>query len=236
MKIAFITGGSKGLGRAFGQLLAGEGFTVHEFSRSGDGEGSIACDFADPIASARTVDAVLSRYAKDDCEDILLINNVGTLAPIGPVHDQEMDAVVANINVNFTGAVTVTALFARHFRMRSARKAIITISSGAARNGRHGWSLYSATKAGLEMFVTTFAKEQQAETLPIQSILYNPGVMETGMQTEIRSTDPTRFPERQRFIDLKAAGKLADPAQVAAFAYAHYLNNREVFSFLQYTV
>lgn len=234
MKIAFITGGSKGLGRAFGQLLAGEGFTVHEFSRSGDEKGSIACDFANPIESARTVDAVFARCAKVDCEELLLINNVGTLAPIGPVYDQEMEAVVTNINVNFTSTVTVTALFARHFGASSGRKTSITISSGAASNGRHGWSLYSSTKAGLEMFVTTFAKEQQAEKRPIHSILFNPGVMETGMQTEIRATDPSLFPERQRFIDLKTAGKLADPAQVAAFAYAHYLKNRDMFSYLKY--
>jgi hypothetical protein len=43
-----------------------------------------------------------------------------------------------------------------------------------------------------------------------------PGVIDTDMQTEMRSSDSAKFPEVQRFIDMKTSGQLASPQQAAA--------------------
>lgn len=86
------------------------------------------------------------------------------------------------------------------------------ISSGAGRSPTAGWGVYCATKAALDRYAEVVALEQGA-SLRIASVA--PGVVDTGMQAEIRSTDPDRFPAIQRFIDLHAGQQLASPDAVA---------------------
>jgi len=78
-------------------------------------------------------------------------------------------------------------------------KKITFISSGAALRAKYGWSLYCASKAGLEQFCKTISIEQESQDNPILCITIDPDIIDTEMQSRIRTTDSVLFPESQRF-------------------------------------
>jgi NAD(P)-dependent dehydrogenase (short-subunit alcohol dehydrogenase family) len=91
---------------------------------------------------------------------------------------------------------------------------VLNISSGAGRNPTAGWGVYCATKAALDMYTRVAMQEQDAHGARFVSLA--PGVVDTDMQSAIRSSDPAAFPALSRFQDLHASGKLATPQGVAA--------------------
>ena len=64
---------------------------------------------------------------------------------------------------------------------------------------------------------TQVMSEDLAGQENVRFFLYEPGVVDTPMQDEVRSSDPADFPSLQRFIDLKAKGELVAAANSAAF-------------------
>jgi NAD(P)-dependent dehydrogenase (short-subunit alcohol dehydrogenase family) len=86
------------------------------------------------------------------------------------------------------------------------------LSSGAAKTPYAGWSSYNAGKAAIEQWVRTVGLEQDG----CRVIAVAPGVVDTAMQTEIRSTDEVAFPAVAKFHDLKRTGSLTSPAVAAA--------------------
>jgi NAD(P)-dependent dehydrogenase (short-subunit alcohol dehydrogenase family) len=214
-----ITGGSRGLGKALVAQYANEGFTVYEFSRSGDSDHHIYCDFNSPIDSARMIEDMLSRLSKKNYSEILLINNAGTIHPIGPISGFEVDAWIENMNINLNSAVIASGMFIKYFQNHAAKKVIGSISSGAAIRAKQGWSLYCGAKAGLDHFCRALALEQHTQEHPIDVVLIDPGVMDTDMQAKIRSADESLFPELQRFVNMKEDGQLLKPEFVAQKIY-----------------
>ena len=97
---------------------------------------------------------------------------------------------------------------------------IVHVSSGAGRNAVPGWSIYGATKAALDHHARSAALDQ-APRLRICSLA--PGVIDTGMQAEIRGLSLEQFPMREKFDDLKRAGALSDPAQCARHVVGYLL-------------
>jgi hypothetical protein len=93
-----------------------------------------------------------------------------------------------------------------------AQRRILHISSGAARNAYPGWSVYCATKAALDHHARAVALDQQRG---VRICSLAPGVIDTAMQAEIRNVSEDRFPMRQRFVDLKETGSLAEPDECA---------------------
>ena len=88
---------------------------------------------------------------------------------------------------------------------------IVHISSGAARRPIPGWSVYCATKAAVDQHALTVA----AEALPgVRIGAIAPGVVDTGMQAEIRSS--AEFPGRASFVSLKETGGLLTPEESAS--------------------
>ena len=95
------------------------------------------------------------------------------------------------------------------------KSGIINISSGAAHHPYAGWSLYCASKAALEMVTACASMEQRSDGHPLYMAAVAPGVVETGMQEEIRNSRNSDFPMRSKFIAMQKSGDLADPARVA---------------------
>ncbi len=92
------------------------------------------------------------------------------------------------------------------------QRRILHISSGAGRSAYPGWSVYCATKAALDHHARAVALDAQ-EGVRICSLA--PGVIDTGMQAEIRATPEKCFPIRQRFVDMKLSGQLTAPEDCA---------------------
>ena len=87
-------------------------------------------------------------------------------------------------------------------------------TSGAAKSVYPGWSSYGAGKAAIDQWVRNAGAEQDIRG-GVQVLSVAPGTVDTGMQAILRETSVDDFPSRQKFVDLHAAGKLSDPADVA---------------------
>ena len=73
-----------------------------------------------------------------------------------------------------------------------------------------------ATKAGLDHFSRCAALDEALLDNPAQMVSIAPGVIDTDMQTDLRSGNPTGFPDQSNFIQLKQSGSLTSPADAAA--------------------
>jgi benzil reductase ((S)-benzoin forming) len=213
MKVAIVTGGSRGLGAAVVEQLKSLNWQVWELSRTGSGKNHISVDLCDP---SKTVEALISQWEKlQSCEEILLISNAGTLSPIRKVGEMNSADIAASVAVNITSSLMIIQQFVSYFRNFPGKKSIVSISSGAATKGYPGWSLYCAGKAAQENYMRALSMEEALEPNPFRVISFNPGVMDTEMQREIREAKPSQFPMIERFLNLKRDGALRSPDEVA---------------------
>lgn len=215
MRLAIITGGSKGLGLAMCQQFETRGYRVLEFSRTAPHAYSVRADLSSPEDYAQVVAKAIAPLDADGLEDLVVINNAGTLEPIGAASLQSRRAVLANVSTNFTSAILGLTELIYKFQQTPCRKVLVNISSGAAHKGYAGWSLYCASKAGVEGFVRALAIEQQLQPHPFIPINIDPGVIDTEMQAGIRDASAADFPEVERFIRRKNEGGLVAPERVA---------------------
>jgi NAD(P)-dependent dehydrogenase (short-subunit alcohol dehydrogenase family) len=167
-RVAVVTGGSRGLGRAIARGLSRAGATVAVASRKLD-----ACEaLADELvagggqASAHRFDAA----AWEDCDRLfaevserwggadVLVNNAGK-SPAEPsslaTSEAAFDHVIA---VNLRSAFRLSALFGDQMARRG-KGAIVNVSSSGALRPEPGFAPYAAAKAGLHILTQTFAKE-----------------------------------------------------------------------------
>jgi len=163
-----------------------------------------------------TVSRTLEAIDTTDCEEVVVVNNAGSLAPIGPAWRKPASEVLASLNANFTSAILVLSEAVAKFQHVPCRKVIANISSGAALKGYAGWSLYCASKAGLEDYIRALAVEQRQEQHPFTPVSIDPGVIDTEMQALIRAAPELDFPDVDRFIRRKNEGGLASPVVVAS--------------------
>jgi NAD(P)-dependent dehydrogenase (short-subunit alcohol dehydrogenase family) len=77
-------------------------------------------------------------------------------------------------------------------------------------------AVYCATKAGLDHFSRSAALDEALLANPAHIVSLAPGVIDTDMQTDLRSGNPTGFPDQANFIQLKQSGSLTSPADAAA--------------------
>ena len=215
MKLAIITGGSRGLGEAIKNNLKEDGYEIYDLSRSGTGEDHISCDLGNFEESQEAISELFYKLQDRIWNDILFFNNAGVVSPIKngtSLNDREIHQ---NLTVNITSAIALIVKFLNRFENQNCRKIIVNISSGAAMKGFPGWSLYCASKAAVENFIRSIAEEQKLKDSPVLAINYSPGVMDTEMQSEIRESDEAHFPMKEKFIELKHSGSLRTAEYVA---------------------
>ncbi|MDR5854224.1 SDR family oxidoreductase [Caballeronia sp. LZ062] len=218
--LAIVTGHTRGLGAALADALLSRGADILAISRKRNAGLAASCsgrlhevelDLADlPALDAWLADGALGRFIAG-ADRVLLVNNAGMLAPVGPLAHQDASAVARAVSVNVAAPLMLTAAFAAASADAADRR-VVHISSGAARNAYPGWSIYCATKAALDHHARAVALDDNGG-LRICSVA--PGVVDTDMQAEIRGTGLDRFPLRERFDALKREGQLATPEQSA---------------------
>lgn len=214
-RLAIISGGSRGLGAALCSHYRDAGWQVVAFSRSGRGGGDVALDLGRPEEAARVLAGTLALLAEQSWDEVVAISNAAQLGPVGPLAGKGNAEILANLDVNVAGGIVFMNSVLRAFAAHACDKTLVNISSGAAQRPFHGWSLYCAAKAGLERFVECVALEQASSDHPFRVVNISPGVIDTGMQAEIRGSDDRDFPDRERFVGLKEDGVLQAPAAVA---------------------
>lgn len=226
---AILTGTSRGLGAAIAAELLDRGASVLGLARQenatlGEQFGArfsqVSLDLSDTGALAHWLAGDALRRFVDGADDVLLINNAGTVAPVGPPGHQGAAAVAQAVALNVAAPLMLADAFVTATAHARDRR-ILHISSGAARSAYAGWSVYCATKAALDHHARAVA-EDAVPRLRICSLA--PGVIDTDMQQTVRSSDDALFPARPRFEALKRDGALAAPADCAARLVGYLLS------------
>lgn len=213
--VAVITGASRGLGAGLAARFAEHGLALGLCARSvpaaPDGASAV-CRSVD-VADAGAVEAFAGEVATQLGPIGLWVNNAGVLDPMGPQRDHDPAAVQEALLVNVGGVANGTRTFTRAVADRGddARAVLVNITSGAARSVYEGWSIYGATKAAVDQFTEIVAAEEPG----LACYAVAPGVVDTGMQAQIRTHDQTTFPAVERFRQIYAEDDWNSPAWVA---------------------
>lgn len=214
-KLCFLVGGSRGLGQSLDAVYREAGFDVIEFSRSGESDGHVHVDLSRRETAIDTVDAQFAQQAAAEWSEVHLVLNAAVIGPLGPLAGSEPKDWWSHMDINMVLPISIAGRFQHHFSAGNARRVLGFVSSGVANRAIDGWSLYGATKAGVEQFIRSMALEQEMQSNPIHCVNLDPGVMDTEMQATIRTTSESAFSGVQRFIDRHKNGELADTAEVA---------------------
>ncbi|MDO8439285.1 MAG: SDR family oxidoreductase [Telluria sp.] len=222
---AVLTGHTRGLGAALASELLGRGIAVLGLARGKSGVchsllTEVEIDLGDTAALARWLEADALAGFLQGAGSALLINNAGTVQPVGSLGDQDPGAVAGAVGLNVAAPLMLAAALAR---IAVAQRRILHISSGAGSSAYPGWSVYCATKAALDQHARAVALDA-VKGMRICSLA--PGVIDTGMQAEIRATPQARFPMRERFLELKRSGQLVSPADCAVGVIDYLLADR----------
>ncbi|MBN2723402.1 MAG: SDR family NAD(P)-dependent oxidoreductase [Deltaproteobacteria bacterium] len=147
-------------------------------------------------------------------EKAVLINCAGVLTPLTRVTDTAVNELQTTFNVNYHSPVALTAAFLKKTRTEIFKeRTVINITSGAARHPYSGWNAYCSTKSALDMFTRVAAMENDDGKTVITAVA--PGIVETHMQQQIRSSDSAVFPEKEKFIKLHHNNMLRHPDDVS---------------------
>lgn len=211
--IVWISGASAGIGAALAAAVPYRDARVIDLSRRGGSTAEhLAVDLSDPADWSRVERHFEDELAAYEGDRVVFIHNAGTITPIGPADAVDRDAYRRAVLLNSAAPQILGSAFLRASAHLTCERHLVMLSSGAAKTPYAGWSSYTAGKAAIEQWVRTVALEQPDGC---RVIAVAPGVVDTAMQTEIRSTDEQSFPAVQRFQDLKRTGSLSTPGTAA---------------------
>lgn len=183
-KVAVITGGGRGFGKAFGAALSSRGAHVvladidgdaaasaaAEITASGGSASGVACDVADEAGVAAMIGEVAERHGGLD----ILVNNAGLHAAYNrPFTELGLDNVRRVFDVNVMGVI-ICSLAAHKAMSGRAGAAIVNISSSAAYANR---TVYGVSKLAVRGLTVSFAREFAADGIRVNAIA--PGLIFT---------------------------------------------------------
>lgn len=212
MQKAIVTGHTKGLGAGIAAALLAQGIAVLGVARGPAQQlaarfPALLTEEAVDLSDSTALSAWLGGAALHDfvqgADTILLINNAGTVQPVGQLQDQDPLAVVRAVTLNVAAPLALAAAVVEVRGDIPCR--ILHISSGAGRSAIPGWSVYCATKAALDRHAEAVAQDGDDT---VRCVSLAPGVIDTEMQGEIRSATAAQFPMLERFIAMKEEGTL----------------------------
>jgi 3-oxoacyl-[acyl-carrier protein] reductase len=213
--VSLVSGGSRGLGLAIVEGLLARGDRVATFSRSGspalaalaaahpDRLHTESLDGSDSAAVIGFVGRVVNRFGGlDHCIANAAIAHEGVLATM---RDDEIDSMLA---VNVKASIVLVRECVRQMLGHSPRAAptITLISSIVASRGSPGLSVYAATKAALEGFARSLARELGPRGIRVNAVA--PGFLETDLSATLSAENRARIARRT------ALGRLGLPADI----------------------
>ena len=219
-KVAIVTGGARGIGKAICEKLAAHGAklaivdimlevaqaTADEFVAKGIDAKAYAANVAKKEDADATVAAVINDFGKVD----ILVNNAGITKDnlMLRMSEAEWDAVLA---VNLKGTFNFTkAVISPMMKQRAGK--IVNIASVVGRMGNVGQANYSASKAGVIALAKTTAKEFGSRNIQVNAVA--PGFIQTDMTAQLPQKALDAF---MTIIPAKRPGKPEDVANVVYF-------------------
>jgi len=222
---SIISGGSRGLGLAVVERLLDRGDCVATFSRSGSAALSLLAarhperlhveqiDAADSDAVRAFVSRAADRFGRvDHCIANAAVAHEGVVATI---RDDEIDAM---LGVNLRGSIVLVRECVRQMLVRpdgaesgqeparAGSPSVVVVSSVIASRGSPGLAVYAATKAGLEGFARSLARELGPRGIRVNAVA--PGFLETDLSASLSEGS------RARIVRRTPLGRLGVPADV----------------------
>lgn len=220
-----LTGHTKGLGKAIlERFLAVENIQILAISRSGlELKNPQVTEVKLDLSDLEALESKLPElFPTGEFEKVILINNASWIGEVKPIGKLQSKLIQKAMNLNLLAPMILTNAFVETYSVGKCEKLVCNISSGAAHKPLAGWSEYCTGKAGLAMFSKVAAEDLKEKGLRMFSIA--PGIVDTGMQAEIRKSKSSDFPALERFTTYKTEGKLSTAAEAAGKIF-YLLNN-----------
>jgi len=225
-KVAIVTGGSRGIGRAIVELLAAHGADVTLFYRgnataaaetvaaasaAGGKVASDQVDVSDTQACLAAVERVAERAGRID----ILVNNAGVIRDnqLAAMDDEDVSLV---LDTNIGGVFNMTRAVAPHMIVQRSGR-IINLSSVSGEKGGRGQTNYAASKGAVNAFTRALAVELAPRRITVNAVA--PGVIETEMSEAVRDMAGDTVKSR---ILLKRYGKPEEVAYAVGFLASRY--------------
>ncbi len=196
-RVAVVTGGGRGIGRAVALALAGDGLHVHVVARTAEqlervvaeirSLGGSSCAVVLDVSQAHQVDAVLGGGAGARCGvPQILVNAAGVFGPLARIADGDPDAWISTLLVNTVGTyVTCRALL--DGMLASGWGRVVNVSSAAAQDAPGPLnSAYTTSKAAVNWFTRCLAAELSGTHVTANAL--HPGEVQTQMWRDISAS------------------------------------------------
>ena len=191
-KVAVVTGGGRGIGRAIALAFAYEGAGVVVVSRTASEIEATATEIraakrqalalpAD-VSNPSDVTGMVERAIREFGRVHILVNNAGVLGPIGPLVDSDVGRWMDTIRINLVGPfLCCKGVLPTMIQQRYGK--IINLSGGGATFPRPYFSAYAASKAAVVRLTETLAEEVKEYNIQVNALA--PGAVNTRMLEQI---------------------------------------------------
>lgn len=208
-KVALVTGGTRGIGRAIAAAYLSAGARVficgrdenylaaalRELRSSGDIDGC-AVDIGRAEDAKKLTHRAVERFGAVD----VLVNNASILGPRVPVADYPEAAWEQVLRINLSGIFFLTREVLA-LMLAKGTGSIINVTSGVGRQGKARWGAYAVSKAGIECFTEMLADEIKNTAIRVNAV--NPAATRTEMRAAAYpDEDPLTLPRPEEIVEI----------------------------------
>ncbi|MNK07190.1 2,5-dichloro-2,5-cyclohexadiene-1,4-diol dehydrogenase [compost metagenome] len=217
-KVAFITGGNSGIGKAAAILVAREGAkvmivdihenldTLHEIRKEGTEAEFFKCDVSNPEQMKTAVEAAVSTFGSLD----VALNNAG-IVDASPIHEKTIEEWNRVLNINLGGIFYGMKYQIVQMRRQSTGGSIVNMGSIMSQVAERGIGAYASSKHGLVGLTKVAALENATSGIRVNAI--GPGYIETPLLMDNSASGN----EYRAYMESKHAMKrLGRPEEIAA--------------------
>lgn len=219
-EVAWVTGASRGIGRAIAEVLSGMGATVIGTATSESGAASITERFQTAglkgrgmvldVANAESIEAALKDIESKEGAPTILVNNAGITRDnlLLRMKQEEWDEIM---NTNLASVFRLSKAVLRGM-MKVRKGRIINIASVVGVMGNAGQCNYAAAKAGIIGFSKSLAREVGSRGITVNVVA--PGFVATDMTAKLPAEQQAKLQEQ---VPLGRLGSVGDIAHAVAF-------------------